>query len=805
MKLAKSTLLGLLFFSQWVFPQNIQITNNGVFYPEFSIQKKLRAPESLRNHYSLLPLKSIRRLFKIAQNAPLPFDFIGNCCFERGYRVSQLLNLQGAQGLRVIARGKMKTSLKDKWGQPVYWEKHTATALVDTGQKLWIIDPSLAQSPLSLNHWLSLFVDQSEKINLLIGHQFVFDEEDIFSPLIYKDYQRAQVEEVVRGSLLGCQFIQDRNNRKQRKPDSTASCQILSQNLVHTQKNEVSDFWAQELVGLDLAREWLAARRSKILHRPLVHIWDEPVKKVEPDNQGRGKHAYSVQSFFEMGPQAASDLARVASNQDVIYDYRGYIQGAQNLKKLKETQLINLSAGWRSYVDSIKKALDLVGTKNTIIVKAAGNRPLRSAGESEYEPERSDFVRVGSLAPNGLITDYSAVRGDWVIYAPSDRFLTARASPSGQMTQFDGTSGAAPLVTGALANYLSLNPQVSREKAQEALIGSAFEFRDDSGMTHHYVINAFRLLFVGLDTQAYREEVGLISAQGLRARNQLIEQFPACFGYQPFLSQQLSSCQQKTNDLKDFRRLFYLEPNNKMAESISCIYKNLGFKKESQFFSNWAASETGKLGTQISSQENTKSVLARNARLLSTQSLRQIFQQELSEKFELKSDLGLALMLRPEIKPGWAEDLDRSLTGNRDRAKFFELIETVPGLRGEFLPKIALRVDDDLAMTLLEVFYNTEDQELMAKILNLVDRPNERIWMKMANFLDHYLPQVRATLAQKLIQKPSEEVQLRVLEFTSAMELEELQQILELARKSSYYSVRSQAQKFRTPRPKLAQ
>ncbi len=805
MKLAMWTATGVFLFFQLAVSQNQKVTLNGVFYSEFSIKQDLKAPESLRHQYTSLSLSRIHHLFKMARQLNLPFDYLGNCCFERGYRISQLFNSQGVKGLRVIARGKMKTNLKDKWGLPVYWEKHTATALVDRNKNLWIMDPSLAQRPLLLKEWLSHFVDESERIDLLVGHQFVFDEEDVFSSILFKDYQRAHVEEVVEGSLFGCQFIQDRNNQRLRKPNSTDSCQILPQKLEHSRKNEVSDFWAQELVGLDLAREWLAQRRSQNSHRPWVHIWDESVEKNEPESPNRVNHAYSVQSFFEPGPQASSDVAYVASNQDVIYDYRGYITGAEELKSTNETQLINLSAGWRSYVDSIKKALDLVGKKNTIIVKAAGNRPLRASGEVEFEPERSDFVRVGSLAPNGLITDYSALRGDWIIYAPSDRFLTARASPSGQFTRFDGTSGAAPLVTGALANFLSLYPQVSRAKAQDALIDSAFEFRDDSGLIHHYVMNAFRLLFVGLDSESYRKETGPILAQGLRAKNQLMKEFPNCFDIQPHLFQKPRQCQETKQALSDFRRQFFLDPQSKEARQISCIYKNLGFKKESHFYSNWAASQLGQLGTELRSQLNTKSVIARNSGLLSPQDLKAFFRRDFSQEVEIGSDFSLLLLLRPEIKPGWIENHYRQLKGNRERTKFIELLATLPRVRSEFLPKLEKNPDDDLVMTLLEVFYNTEDQELMAQMLPLVDRPNERIWMKMANFLDHYLPAVRSHLAQKLILKPSEEVQLRVLEFSSFMENKELLSVLEKARQSRFPSVRTRAAQLGAPRPKSKQ
>ncbi|MFN9067024.1 MAG: hypothetical protein ACK5V3_07340 [Bdellovibrionales bacterium] len=90
----------------------------------------------------------------------------------------------------------------------------------------------------------------------------------------------------------------------------------------------------------------------------------------------------------------------------------------------------------------------------------------------------------------------------------------------------------------------------------------------------------------------------------------------------------------------------------------------------------------------------------------------------------------------------------------------------------------------------------------MTQLLHFVDRANERIWMKMANFLDHYLPPVRDSLARKLILKPSEEVQLRVLEFASVMGTEELSRVLKLARKSPFSSVRHQAAKLEAPRPR---
>lgn len=177
-----------------------------------NIQNKI--PSSFTYKVSHLSLIEINEAFRMAQSQPLPFEYIKDCCFERGYFISEKLFAKGISHLRLFVRGdKNFGPFKDKWNNSFTWEVHTAPGLIDSNNQIWIIDPALAKGAVPLQKWLSLFTSPEAVVTISMAHQFVYGEDDLNDSYAVS-FQRPQIEELVSGGLLGCGVLQDAKNKK---------------------------------------------------------------------------------------------------------------------------------------------------------------------------------------------------------------------------------------------------------------------------------------------------------------------------------------------------------------------------------------------------------------------------------------------------------------------------------------------------------------------------------------------------------------------------------------------------------------
>ncbi|MDD2708249.1 MAG: S8 family serine peptidase [Verrucomicrobiae bacterium] len=171
------------------------------------------------------------------------------------------------------------------------------------------------------------------------------------------------------------------------------------------------------------------------------------------------------------GVAPAADLLsiRVLSNEGVSDEFtlaQGLIMAAD-----QGARVINLSLG--SYGDGavLREAVEYARQKGAIIVAAAGNDGLNDVA---YPAKYEDVVAVGAVDAAGNHVDFSN-QGKVNLTAPG--YGVHAAWPENRMVSMSGTSGAAPLVSGALAGLLSENPGMSANEAVELLQ----RYSDDSG------------------------------------------------------------------------------------------------------------------------------------------------------------------------------------------------------------------------------------------------------------------------------------------------------------------------------------
>ncbi len=130
--------------------------------------------------------------------------------------------------------------------------------------------------------------------------------------------------------------------------------------------------------------------------------------------------------------------------------------------------------------------------RKTLFVTSAGNYSQEPIEAAKRELAQ-EIIIVGSTDPTGHVSSFSQ-RGDAeTIRAFSDSHIQTIDAYTGDFTDFGGTSGSAPLVSGALADTLAILPNLNRDSAVLLLQNTAIasSYGDKVG-----TLNSYKLLRV---------------------------------------------------------------------------------------------------------------------------------------------------------------------------------------------------------------------------------------------------------------------------------------------------------------------
>jgi subtilisin family serine protease len=177
---------------------------------------------------------------------------------------------------------------------------------------------------------------------------------------------------------------------------------------------------------------------------------------------------------------------------------------------VRGADVINISWGWSGYFDNIAQALQRAmkngrNGKGTVVVKSAGN----TAKEVSFPGNVPGVLTVGAVTnldkpakytPRCEHVDMVAPSGDRHDRKVLDILTIDRHEPYGYVSDgryynnFDGTSAAAPQVSGVAALMLSLNPDLTQEEVVHILIKTATSYgeTDWAGAGR---LNAFNALY----------------------------------------------------------------------------------------------------------------------------------------------------------------------------------------------------------------------------------------------------------------------------------------------------------------------
>lgn len=376
---------------------------------------------------------------------------------------------------------------------------------------------------------------------------------------------------------------------------------------------KLTPYWAQEYIGADLAKEDLRAIKDLKpvpfaiydggFEKQFVNLLhDIPVDREEDRGRKmRANHGTKVANIINgPGMISVSELVDYVQLRRVNPGAFFY-QAIQEIPQLPVAPMvISNSMGWPG--EEITKFAEQLDQKGLIWVLAGGNNHPEPVEIYEQTPH---VIVAGSYSPRGLQTIYSQESKELDILAPSDDYL-ASINGSGEADLFGATSGAAPLISGTVANIKALLPSLNREQVDLLLKRTAHPSLQSlySKTNHAGLLNSYKAVRVAMKI---RETCGPDIACTDKELNS-----KAHFSFVPLALSPATQniCDTSTQVLskeesKTLRKNFLLNPQNtSYAKLLSCAYRNEGYSINADYYENMALIRTApaKLQTKIRTQ-----------------------------------------------------------------------------------------------------------------------------------------------------------------------------------------------------------
>jgi serine protease len=218
------------------------------------------------------------------------------------------------------------------------------------------------------------------------------------------------------------------------------------------------------------------------------------------DDEGHGTHVAGTIAQSTNNAQGVTGVAFDATLMPVkVLDSRG--QGSHDaiaqgiiFATDRGAQIINLSLSGRTGSSTLAEAIDYATSKGVLVIAAAGN----SGGAIEYPAAYANVMAIGAVGYDRTRVDYSNFGSQLDLVAPggnTDVDLNGDGYPDGVLQQtfrgdptefgfyyYEGTSMAAPHVSGIAALLFARNPAATASQVRQAMettalnLGSANEY-----------------------------------------------------------------------------------------------------------------------------------------------------------------------------------------------------------------------------------------------------------------------------------------------------------------------------------------
>ena len=373
-------------------------------------------------------------------------------------------------------------------------------------------------------------------------------------------------------------------------------CEILptKHNL---KEGTLTDYWAQEMVGADLLREEIEKAIPLPKDKFLIAVFDSPKTFSDHPNFSNPHATYVENIISHRDPQAVLPPLNSLQLQSFPVNFpSSYIEAVYTLENIPS--FINNSLEWSNSQNKYDTLSEI--SPPAILVTASGNAypnhphidPMKSKFSKDF-----DGIIVGSLSPNGAVSDFSQEGEEVYILAPSDHHLTS-IDDDGNYAKFGGSSGSAPLVTGALAGFEWLSGYHPTPKEAKLLlentavptVHSVFENPQKNGVG---MLNAYKLGQVAKrlkdkcnnDNHCFKREIQNLENYQFSTDQSVLEEtqnfFPNCSNrIQSSFPHASAHCTEKKSALKKLRQAVLLDTTNvELWRLLYCIYKQEGFSE----------------------------------------------------------------------------------------------------------------------------------------------------------------------------------------------------------------------------------
>jgi len=198
---------------------------------------------------------------------------------------------------------------------------------------------------------------------------------------------------------------------------------------------------------------------------------------VDPDAEVHGTHVAGI-----IAATMNNGLGIAGAGNFTLLSYRALSNGAGTTDDIfeammeaarnPEVKVVNMSLGASSADSLMKEGIDTLLARGKVVVAAAGN----DAGPVNYPAAFEGVIAVSAWDTSNTIAPFSSRGPEVDIAAPGVYILSL--IPNNRMAWMDGTSMAAPLVSGIVGLMLTLNPDLTPQEISEILCSTAIDMMD---------------------------------------------------------------------------------------------------------------------------------------------------------------------------------------------------------------------------------------------------------------------------------------------------------------------------------------
>lgn len=236
---------------------------------------------------------------------------------------------------------------------------------------------------------------------------------------------------------------------------------------------------------------------------------DETLANYPLDDKGHGTHVAGIiasKKNNELGISGVSDKikilpVRVTGSVDESSDQNKILMRAPSQRiangilyaVYRGVDVINLSLGWPKSMDTnfMRNAILEATRHNIIVVAASGNN---NTNANIFPCSYYDVICVGSVDPDGKMSNFSNYGGEVDVLAPGNQILSTIPKafiPLKMNIQgydiMSGTSQAAPFVSAIAALHKGTTPKATREEISRKIFDSAMKKKDQKKSLHGLV------------------------------------------------------------------------------------------------------------------------------------------------------------------------------------------------------------------------------------------------------------------------------------------------------------------------------